>query len=327
MLKRSVFVISIFLFLAVSLILFACGCRENVRQQDEPTDAPNTYAPVVTDGSPAASASFVPSDVFTPEPSFMPTPEPLDVSRGYALSNGVPLSIDLDSDGIPDTVLFTCDEGKYDNNYTVVITLGSDTADPYTYPFENAYEGFALIADCSAQDGRLEVIACYSYDSNDSSVVAYRVSPDGKDMEVYTALAYLGHDDEGFYVNDGLFVLEIRTDIFGTNYVTGSYTVSEKGFILISSAYTYPESWFSPLTVINDMPAKSLNENGEPDKDIVIKKGTELIPCVSDLSSYVIVTLRDGSRAYVEIETRDDDWSAYICGQPQDHYMRVPYAD
>lgn len=293
---------------------------ENTQQTGDATPSPTE--PVQTTDAPDTSAP----ETDPPEPAIP------DDYYYQLLEENVPVKCDIDFDGLEDEITFVVEDGEI---YTVRIVLGSDPQNPYTdtFPDDDVYAGICFINDSDRYDGRMEVICCYDYSSDDVEARAYRVNEDGRTIECFSKYAYVDAiDDDGLiYARDGQFYMACRTEIFGTNSVYNLFQVTENGFEEQGAAYYFYEYYYDDGTqigvcAISDFTVILVDDNGDPQGEATVREGSDIYPVETDLESYAIVRLEDGSYARIDIEIVDD-WHPYINGQPQEELLSIIYAD
>ena len=278
-----------------------------------------TEAPVVTD-EPTAEP--------TEEPAEEPTEEP---AVGVAdlcmpLELGKEVTVDLDFDGVDDTVLLREErQGEYDNDYILTIDAGSGS-NTIEYPVANAYDCQGWVLDCDPADSRLEVVIDFVQDSEDYTCKAFRVNAAGSGFDVYEEGYCILIDGEHPFTSEGGFTADRQHDILGTTDLGFSGAVGENGFkALTPMSYNgYPEG----LELKRDMELTVVNEDGSLGEKITVPAGETIAPYETDGESYVDVRTPDGriGRAEVKIST-GDEWCIYINGVDQDEYANIPYAD
>ena len=244
---------------------------------------------------------------------------------------GATYSVDMDGDGLPDMVRVSADS-MTDGipNYLITVTRASKLDEPFTYIVEG-YEPTAAIVDFDNTDGKAELIVMVDYCSNDYYTYAVRFKDDGSGFEVFAKAMDFGFNDtfgygmpEGyvFRCEEGLS-MSTRTEILGTSFVHGRFTVTENGFEIISSEYTYSEH-ASPLTLF-----RSLDVTLENGKKLTLNANDEITPYSTDLVSFVKVKLSDGRIASISVSFEDPEsrFPVLLNGVRQDEYAMIPYAD
>ena len=359
------------IILAIVMLLSVAACTPTVNPAD-PTEAPaETDEAIVTEPveEPTEAPSEEPAEEPTEEPSEEPTEEPTAVT-GIAdyitlLVNNEPFKVDLDFDGIEDTVLYAqsaIDEYEY---YTrITIELGNDNGeDPFLYEVKYSYGVSAWVMDCDPEDSRLDVVVTYCQDSDDWTSAAFRVNGAGTDIDSFVDYCGIMMTENYNYSSEEGFPVIARTDILGTHDVDAYYTVTAEGFKLASPYYTYPmyEDGYMDLELIREMELDLVGEDkghtsiligfGETGQEalrylyefgsfvgedmqptgekVTLAVGNTITPYATDLESWVCVKLEDGriGRAEVSPAAGEDEWGYYINGVLQDEYAVIPYAD
>lgn len=307
---RKIVLITVVVFLLAAL----CGCKHGVEPAVEPTEVPAevTEAPVEPTEAPAD-----------------PTQEPAGFDFAV-IRRDEPLSVDIDGDGLEDTVLISTDESsEFGFTFTVKITRAS--GEEYTHSIKNeVYELNALAADFDPDDGRVEIVVGYEYDSNDYSTDAFRVKDDGSEVELFESGLGFSMEDGFVFDRQNGVIMDMRTDILGTHDVSAAFAVTATGFTLLSDSYSYPEfdDGWGKLTLKKDLELTLVNEDGSLGEKFTAPAGSVIAPFTTDLETYVTVKLDDGrvGRAEVEVKT-GDEWGILLNGVFQDEYADIPYAD
>ncbi|MBR6429210.1 MAG: hypothetical protein IKS43_06100 [Clostridia bacterium] len=246
------------------------------------------------------------------------------------LFEDIPAYADLDGDGAEDTVLI---ESSWQDEYAFIsrltITLAASPEEPFVYDMEDYWFMSGAIADLDPDDGRLTVVCSISREEGENTV-ALRVKADGSGFDVFTADFEFGTERSayhgfpvgfGFTQDEGLPMMK-RTEIFGTYYLNGRFTVTDEGFVDLSERYTYPDTWTWPLTLLRPMDVTL--EDGTA---YTVPAGEVVIPRYTDMASYAAVELADGRIGTVEVSFGPDGYPVYINGIIQDEYAEIPYAD
>lgn len=320
------------IILAAVLLLSAAACTPTVNPA-EPTEAPaDTEEAVVTE--PPAEATEEPGE----EPTEAPTEEPADVTgmADYlkALENNEPFNVDLNFDGVEDTVLYAQSAiDEYEFYTRITIELGnSDVKDPFLYEVKYSYGVNAWVMDCDPTDSRLDVVVTYCQDSDDWTSAAFRVNGNGNGIDSFEDYCGIMLTENYNFSSEEGFPIITRTDILGTHDVDAYYTVTAEGFKLATPYYTYPmyEDGYMDLELIREMELDLVGEDMQPTGEkVTVPAGKTITPYATDLESWVCVKLEDGSvgRAEVSPAAGEDEWGYYINGVLQDEYAQIPYAD
>lgn len=246
------------------------------------------------------------------------------------LFEDIPAYADIDGDGAEDTVLI---ESSWQDEYAFIsrltITLAASPEEPFVYDMEDYWFMSGAIADLDPDDGRLTVV-CSIFREEGENTVALRVKADGSGFDVFTAGFEFGTERSayhgfpvgfGFTQDEGLPMMK-RTEIFGTYYLNGRFTVTDEGFVDLSERYTYPDTWTWPLTLLRPMDVTL-----EDGMAYTVPAGDVVIPRYTDMASYAAVELADGRVGTVEVSFGPDGYPVYINGIIQDEYGEIPYAD
>lgn len=296
---------------------------------DEPanvTEVPETEAPVDETESPE------PTD--PPEPTDDPYANTPYVGGGIVIMPGETLGIDVDCDGIPDVVTLYGEPSDpnedYFTDYHVIIKLGSN-GNKYQFDAETfAFDAFAVVVDCDPCDNRLEILVNTQYEDNYGDVYALRVNKEDDGIDWWLQYGNLSNEEYGGdYFQNNMFYIHDYTDIIGTHGVYAEFSVNEDGIYRCSENFTYEEWWTddedAPIVIV-DMPGFSVNSDGSKGSPLTVKAGTILHPVYSDLETFVVVRLKDGTLVYLELSFPGEYWDIYVSGESQDYYMQLPYA-
>lgn len=236
------------------------------------------------------------------------------------LEPGKELLVDIDGDGLDDTVLFNCTDSAFELN----ITRASDKDHPFTASIKEKFSDTAVIVcDCDPNDSRREVIVSCNTEYLTPITVAYRVDPAGEKIEnkyLYSRFAGLGN---GGYFKEGRIAMEIVTQVLGTNIVTADYTVTENGFELVSDTHVFKDA--KQIKVVSKLPVTVLDKNGDPAGETTVAPGTFVTPIDTDLVSVVRVSLSTGGEALIRFTLPTGAEIPLIGENAQDDYLEVSY--
>ena len=304
-------------------------------QTDAPTDAPvdNTEAPAT---EPPVDPTEAPVITDAPASPTEPVSSAPDVGGGIVLYDGEKLSIDIDCDGKKDTVQVwsrpSAEDADYFTDYFVRISLGNGRISGCDFGAETyALNAIAVIVDCDPYDDRLEILFNTTYEDDYGEVYALRVNEAGNGIDNWSVYGHLSTDEYGGdYFRGGKFFVHDYTDIIGTHGVYAEWSVGGDGLYRCSEHFTYEEDWweddeYAPR-VIKAMPAKRLNSDGTPGESVTVPVGTIVHPVYSDLETYVVIKLKDGTLLWLEISFPGEPWEIFVFDRNQDYYMELPYA-
>lgn len=305
------------LLIVFALILSFAACTEGGINPHAPGMTVNTEKPGGADATPA--------------------PDPADPAVGKAdycveLKPGETFKADLDFDGVDDDVSFIKleDDSEYDDFYRVTVKLNGKDKE-YSYETFGCYYCSVWIVDCDPEDGRLEVIATYEYDSDDSTSFVICPSEDGSKLVSEEGYCSISISDASPFTSEHGFQIYTRTDILGTFDVSGTAKAGPKGFYSTCEEYFYPisdEDYWGKLDLERDLEVKLVNEDGSIGADYTIPAGSQIRAYSTDLSSFAKVMTEDGLIGWVSVEIRTgEDWGIYINGINQDAYAFIPYSD
>ncbi len=316
--------------LALLFVVTSAGCI-NINVPAKPTEEP-TEAPFTEEPTEAPTEEPAVTEAPTEEPVVTEPPEltgfadyctPLDINKSIGL--------DLDFDGIEDTVFIKKYDGDYDDNYDVNITLGKSPSKTHTYTVEDSYDLSAWVVDCDPSDKRLEVLFTFAQDSDDWTSVALRVNKNGSGIDEFHDYVQISGTIKKEFTSEKGFPILKMTDILGTHSIGGYNTVTQYMFEKTSDEYFYygyPEIY---VELEKKFEVTILNDDGSLGETVTLKKGAKLYPCATDNSTYVIVELEDGRKARIEVEYHSypyyEDWGIFLNGINQDDLFDILYAD
>lgn len=235
------------------------------------------------------------------------SPEILGYLRRVA--PGTPILLDMDGDGLQETVTIATDENAYVTDVFVTGASGSYTDHmDYALSYLSAYVGDAWLGN-----GGQALFLSGDEASDDYNTRIYRLcNGELQHAEIYGRL--VDADEKG------VLTIERSIDVFGTYGGVCQYQLQDGFAFSICTPYRvqqYADNWESrKLTVICDgLPA--ILQNGT-DTPVSLQKGTELALLETDQQSYALLENANGDSYLVEIEKHDDDWQWYINGMPED---------
>lgn len=333
--------------LALLISFLGCRAKESAPQtsaeaspeaSSEPTEEPTQEPETGPTEAPQA----------TPEPEVTPVPIPsegdhMDDELLKQITLGTPMFADLDGDGAEDAVLITMDNGLYGSRHTVVINLTGRPNESFVYQTSyNYYDTFAAAVDFDPNDGRREILLATAYDSSEYTTLVFRVNAAGTDLDVFDTgmgLADWRWYSEGVpedYVFDPSVGLSCaaRTEILGTFYVYGRFTVTDEGIRLMSEVFEYPdlhgEFTVGRVTLEREVTLELVDEElARTGESVTVPAGAVIFQRYTDRKSWVVVELEDGRLAAADVRIVDsgDDWGVYINGTKQDLLGVIAYAD
>ncbi|MBO4847790.1 MAG: hypothetical protein J5586_01375 [Clostridia bacterium] len=244
------------------------------------------------------------------------------------VEDGVPVEVDLDFDGKPDTVTVRAEETEHGSQMfmcVVTVTLGSDPDKEYAFATEYAaFDHTMFIVDSNTADERLEVLFTYNTGDDYSAMWALRVNENGDGVSRFGTAAdldFMGDwdDPKSFDTTHGIPVMT-RIDLFDTQMVRSHAVVTDEGFRFLEPfRYDEPTEYshgFRPLKI--DM---EVTKDGAP---MTLPAGTMILPYETDYWTYITLKLEDGT--LVRAELRIIGWQYYVNGIDQDEYCDNWYA-
>ena len=309
---------------------------------EEPTEEPTAEPTAEPTEEPTEAPTPEPTEAPTPEPTATPEPTPMPTEVPVTLSphpegdyfaeirRNLPFIVDLDGDGQDDVAMISAveDEDGW-SAYTVYITRAADPENTFVYEAGYGFRFVGAVLDLDPSDARKEILFCTD-DEGDSSTYAIRFKDDGSGFEAFAkrmesfdpmAIFHGIADDFVFSASEGIWTCR-RTEILGTHFVGGRFTVTEKGFEFLNEEYTYEEQT-GALKLKRDIKLKT-----EKGKKITVKKGEKITPVSTDLETYVKVKLKDGTICVAEVTFGEPEnhFPVFINGILQDDIARIPYA-
>lgn len=311
--------------LALLLALTFAACQK----PQTPSDQASKITP-----EPTAEATSEPAAEPTGEPTAEPTAEPVTGHADYCmkLDPNEPFIVDIDFDGLDDTVLLVSQErNEYDEcEYVISVTRGADPDSPKEYEVSRAYDCSAWVIDCDPEDSRLEVLVSYVQDSDDWTSAAMRVNDEGTEVTVFEDWCCAYITDEAPFTSEGGFIMSRQTDIFGTTFVDTHGVITAEGFAVLAP-YVYNSAAAPEVferTLKRDLDVVIVNEDGAEGEAYTVPAGEKVTPVSTDLETFLDLLLPDGRTGRVKVElATGDDWGVYINGVNQDEYAEMPYAD
>lgn len=247
------------------------------------------------------------------------------------IEEGVPAYADLDGDGAEDSVLIENlgENEELDCEYYVklTVTLAADPENAFVQNFPYFWLMSAAVVDFDPSDGRMEIVFSTESDEGDRTV-AVRLNDEGG-FDLYYASFIFGTERSGhygfpagfrFYPDEGLPMMT-RTDLFGTYYLNGRFTLTDEGLAVVSEEFSYPGIWTTPLTLL-----RTMDVTLEDGTAYTVPEGAVIIPRLTDLATRAAVELEDGRLGCVSISF-DSCGHPFINGVDQDEYAVMPYAD
>ena len=288
------------------------------------TETPTAKPTATPTAAPTATPTAKPTN--TPKPT--ETPKPSETAGFFMeLKNGVTAYADLDGDGTEDSVMAEEIYDPEDEYGFTRIHIGLANKPEFIYDTGSGWGLKGAIVDCDPSDSRKEIIVCNDWESSDYSTYALRYN--GETWDVFTGSFLFGTEgsfhqgfpsDFSYDPSKGLPMC-IRTEIFGTYYVSGRFTVKSSGIKIVSKNFYYPERYVQPLTLKRDMDVTL--ENGS---SYTVPTGSVIIPRYTDRETSAAVELADGRMGTVRISF-DNHHRVLINGIDQDEYAVMPYAD
>jgi len=271
--------------------------------------------------------------------------ESLDVFNGFEIFPNEPVSIDLNNDGIDETISWHNVYSTYDDYCyaeAVVLNVASGSADGFSWS-EGLFNVHVYAADLD-EDGVYELLICGDEASDDYVTFCMHYTEYGL-IPMLFADAGRGRNNEGYYsygygyiesIGEGALILCGSQDILGTRFGTRAYGLQDGRFELVDDGmwrfeYDYledPEIWeYAAMNPVMDISAMFLSDGDEYDGKILA--GERFIITASDKESVVYFRMQDGRQGYFFVYPDEEaGWGCYIDGfYEMDVFEFVPYAD
>lgn len=299
-------------FMAVVLCCSAMACVNNGGTKPTVTDEPTvTDDPAVTD-----------EPVVTDEPAVTDEPTAAAHKDGIPVEVGNVFEYDFDSDGANDTLLVTEVIEDYTSRITVTVTLAAHADNPYVENVTDCYGiEFVIVTDFDMSDGATEILYSYTYDSDDTDLVALRIDSSGS---ITQYVEYCSIDPNEGYA-DGILHVYTRREILGTFFVYEEFVVNADGYKSMTDVFRYVDG--VAITVIAPFTVSVIDEATGETHEFELTPGMTVTPIETDSASYVLVTLSTGENAYIYFEPYGDYGIVSIGGVVQDELLDVTYCD
>ena len=314
--NKAIKITAVIMALVMTAAMF-CACQSSV-PADSPDEAKATeQAAENTEVSPTDAPET------TDEPAATEAPAPSQKPEGKLGFVAVPLNFDyafdLDLDGTDEKIRIGDEtDSNGDHTYTVLIDSNFGEAE---YVLDYCYEAYAMIVTDEG-GGRPSLMLCTWHDSSDPTTYVYRIG--GGEMISYDCYLYFTDPEEKAPIEDGLLALYVRTEIMGTCYVKGLFTVNDENVALVSEDYSYVGGP-SDILVVSELPVTMVDDETGEMYDITVAPGTKVDPISTDLETYAYVLLSTGENAYVRYDSAE--YPLFIKGVPQNEYLGVLYCD
>ncbi|MBQ4370592.1 MAG: hypothetical protein II784_06270 [Oscillospiraceae bacterium] len=239
------------------------------------------------------------------------------------LRDGSLLFTDIDGDGQNDTILVESlfDGEDYDYWVELSVTRAAAPEAPIVYVIPYRWVAYAAVADCVADDGRKDILICVDADSNDYSTYALRLNADCSGFEGSSLDVYFEAEPGFTYFRSRGLPMEVRTDIMGTYFLNGRFTVTSEGMSITTPEFTYPAPYADALTL-----KQALEVRLEDGTVFTVAAGEAVTPYSTDRETYVKMVLPDGRIGIAQVSFRP--YVILINGIDQDDlFDGIPYAD
>lgn len=259
-----------------------------------------------------------------------------------ALAEGKYLAIDLDSDGVSETIHWDMVPGEYDENLTLTVTFPGGGETSYTTDIIWAGEVYVIDLD---EDGVTEILASGDVMSDDYYTWCLRLR-DGELYEVLFPDSGRGDNGDGYYkygygritaVENGFNLLNLTgsQDVLGTWFATRTLTLTPYSRFEFHDAGLWfrnlgdadiDDTWqYAALTVTAKLDYTNLR--GEPAG--TLEPGDRILVISTDKESFVRFVTPDGYEGVLAISP-DYEWGYgwLVNGLAEaDCFESLPYAD
>ena len=183
------------------------------------------------------------------------------------------------------------------------------------------------------------LVSSFGVESDDTCTYIHFADPETGAIAELGSEMSIGQYDDGEYFHDGMVLFQRRTEVMGTNYVSGQYRLTPEGPVFGGDAYYYPAfTWNNGLEhiitwddegveVVKKIDVSLIDENGERIGTYTLKKGDVIWPARTDCEHFVIAKLRDGREVQINFFIPDNEYIPYMNGYPQDMFFDVFYYD
>ncbi len=329
-----------FLIIIAALMLAAIACtpRQGVGAQPLPTKAAQKETPAPSEkpteeptteptAEPTEAPTEVPTEVPTAEPSAAPTVAPMVID---SLPVEVPanrlINIDIDFDGIMDTIIFEEEELEYyESNYKLTVTRGANGTEPFVYEVSYGKAAGLIIMDCDENDSRIDILLSRNQCSDDPASLICRVNEDGSGMFTQEGSCYFSIYDTS--LKPGEFEISVHANVLNADFLGAVATVDASGLKLVDDFKfsTYEDRyWLEHQSLKREMTVRIVNDDGSLGEEVTVPVGEHVVPVSTDLESYVKLRIPDGRIGQVEFSFNYEAPYIRLNDISQDDYFTEP---
>ena len=333
-----------FLIIIAALMLTAVACtprqgegaqplptkaaqKETPALSEKPTEEPTTEPTAEPTAEPTEAPTEVPTEVPTAEPSAAPTVAPMAIDT---LPIEVPgnrlINIDIDFDGIMDTIIFEEEELEYyESNYKLTVTRGANGTEPFVYEVSYGKAAGLIIMDCDENDSRIDILLSWDFCSDDPASLICRVNEDGSGMFTQEGSCYFSIYDTS--LKPGEFEISVHANVLNADFLGAVATVDASGLKLVDDFKfsTYEDSyWMEHQSLKREMTVRIVNDDGSLGEEVTVPVGEHIVPVSTDLESYVKLRIQDGRIGQVEFSFNYEAPYIRLNDISQDDYFTEP---
>lgn len=321
-----------FLIIIAALMLAAIACtpRQGEGAQPLPTKAAQKETPAPSEiptEEPTTEPTTEPTEAPTVEPSAAPTVAPMSIdSLPVEVDSNQTINIDIDFDGIMDTIVFEEEKLEYyESNYKLTVARGVAGAEPFVYEVSYGKAAGLIIMDCDENDSRIDILLSWDSCSDDPASLICRVNEDGSGMFTQEGSCYFSIYDTS--LKPGEFEISIHANVLNADFLGAVATVDASGLKLVDDFKfsTYEDSyWLEHQSLKREMTVRIVNDDGSLGEEVTVPVGEHVVPVSTDLESYVKLRIPDGRIGQVEFSFNYEAPYIRLNDISQDDYFTEP---
>ncbi|GEM_PF-5909650 len=258
-------------------------------------------------------------------PAAQPTEEPVkELFSTISFDESTPVTVDLNGDGVDETVSVTSVEGKEEDGVwtdsTVTLTVTNAQGETSEFSSEFNYLISAYVTDMNPEDSAKEILFNIDYWSDDNEIWIFRY--DGKNLNQLI-------EREGVIkkVNGNELTISERVDCFGTWFCDILYALNEKGELNEVPGQTRTVSTeMNPVQANRDVAVELLSESGTWE-EATLAPGASITVTGTDLTGFVFFTDENGTSGRIPVTF--DGYSVKLADGTSDYeaFENLPYCD
>ncbi|MBR3298513.1 MAG: hypothetical protein IKI64_04845 [Clostridia bacterium] len=321
-----------FLIIIAALMLAAIACtpRQGAGAQPLPTKAAQKETPAPSEiptEEPTTEPTTEPTEAPTAEPSAAPTVAPMSIdSLPVEVDNNQTINIDIDFDGIMDTIVFEEEKLEYyESTYKLTVARGAAGAEPFVYEVSYGKAAGLIIMDCDENDSRIDILLSWDSCSDDPASLICRVNEDGSGMFTQEGSCYFSIYDTS--LKPGEFEISVHANVLNADFLGAVATVDASGLKLVDDFKfsTYEDSyWLEHQSLEREMTVRIVNDDGSLGEEVTVPVGEHIVPVSTDLESYVKLRIPDGRIGQVEFSFNYEAPYIRLNDISQDDYFTEP---